>query len=118
MYLSDVSGAFDRVRAQRLIQKMRAKKIPEVIITVVSTWLRGRVAHVVVGGQKSSAMHLANQVFRAPAGVQCCGISSTKTATLPSGMMALLKSKFADDLNAFREFGSGVTDETIHVTTP
>ena len=49
-----------KARAERLVHKLRAKQIPEAIVALISSWLRGRTAHVVVGGQKSAAMHLIN----------------------------------------------------------
>ena len=59
-YLSDVSGGFDKVSSPILAQKMSSKKIPEQIIAVVESWLRGRRAQVVVGGEKSRLMQLVN----------------------------------------------------------
>jgi hypothetical protein len=114
MYLSDVSGAFDRVRAERLLQKMRAKRIPEEVVAIVGSWLRGRAAHIVVGGQKSTAMQLLNQVFQGT----CWGpvlwnlFYEDSNAAIESAEFTEVK--FADDLNAFKEFDPKVEDAAIY----
>jgi hypothetical protein len=64
VYCSDVSGAFDRVRAERLIAKLRAWRIHDQIIEVIKSWLRQRTANIVVGGDYSDAMALLNMVFQ------------------------------------------------------
>jgi hypothetical protein len=50
VYCSDVSGAFDRVKIERLIAKLHAKKVHPAMIAVIRSWLRTRKAKVVVGG--------------------------------------------------------------------
>ena len=64
LYCSDVSGAFDKVDAQRLLAKLNAKGLRQDLLSVISSWLRKREAHVAVGGARSCAMDLINQVFR------------------------------------------------------
>ena len=63
VYCSDVSGADGRVSMERLISKIKAKKLHPQIIKVISSWLRQRAATVVVGGEYSDVMVLANMVF-------------------------------------------------------
>ena len=64
LYMSDVSGAFDRVSACRLLEKLRAKGMPDDLIKVIQSWLRQRSARVIVGGQESDNMTLENMVFQ------------------------------------------------------
>ena len=64
VYCSDVSGALDRVRAERLVEKLRAKKVHGILVRVVESWLRKRKAYVVVGGMMSEAFDLENMVFQ------------------------------------------------------
>ena len=107
MYLSDVSGAFDRVRAERLLLKMRAKQIPEAIIAVVGSWLRGRQARVVVAGKKSACMTLINQVFQGTCwGPVLWNLFYDEDSHEPIDKSGFVEVKFADDLNAFKEFES------------
>ena len=51
IYCSDVSGAFDRVSVDRLVAKLQAPTIHQKVISVLTSWLRQRTAHVVVGGK-------------------------------------------------------------------
>ena len=113
MYLSDVSGAFDRVRAERLILKMRNKRIPEAIIEVVASWLRGRRAQVVVGGSKSGLMLLMNQVFQGTVWGPVLWNLFYEDSNAAMKKQEFVEIKFADDLNAFKEFDPGVEDAEL-----
>ena len=64
VYCSDVSGAFDKVRRERLEAKLRAKGLHESVVRVLSSWLSERHAKVVVGGKFSEDMTLNNMVFQ------------------------------------------------------
>ena len=50
VYNSDVSGAFDRVSVERLLQKLISKGFHPRLIEVIRPWLQQRRAKVVVGG--------------------------------------------------------------------
>ena len=62
LYMSDVSGAFDRVSAERLLAKLRARKVPDDLFKAFTSWLRKRWAEVVVGGQRSLKYCLTGHV--------------------------------------------------------
>ena len=62
VYYSDVSGAFDKVNSRRLVRKLRAKGIPEEILTVLQSWAAARTAKVAVGGNFSRDMRISNVV--------------------------------------------------------
>ena len=64
LYMSDVSGAFDRVSVARLMSKLRARGAPEDILAVIESWLRKKRAHVIVSGEQSEAMCLEDMVFQ------------------------------------------------------
>ena len=64
LYMSDVSGAFDRVSACHLIEKLQAKGLPGDLINVVRSWLRQRRARVIVEGEESVSMTFENMVFQ------------------------------------------------------
>ena len=67
LYMSDVSGAFDRVSVDRLLEKLLARGMPEDLLEVIQSWLRKRSAHVIVGGEMSNAMTLQDMVFQGTA---------------------------------------------------
>lgn len=50
LYCSDVSGAFDRVSADRLLLKLKAKGVHDQLLKVIGSWLGQRVSLVVVDG--------------------------------------------------------------------
>ena len=64
LYLSDVSGAFDRVKADRLVAKLRAFSVPAPLLALLSSWLRPRRASVVVSGAVFSQIDMCNMVFQ------------------------------------------------------
>jgi hypothetical protein len=64
IYCSDVSGAFDKVSAERLIEKVSALGLKADIVALLRSWLRDRVGFVIVAGKQSKRMHLRNMVFQ------------------------------------------------------
>ena len=64
LYLSDVSGAFDRVCAERLQQKINRTGLHPTLAIVFEAWLRRRIAYVIVHGEKSSVITLENMIFQ------------------------------------------------------
>ena len=64
LYCSDVAGAFDRVNAKRLTEKLEALEVPGQWVYLFASWLRDREALVVVGGELSKTMVLQNMVFQ------------------------------------------------------
>ena len=64
LYVSDVSAAFDRVFTERLMAKLRARKVPDDLLKVFSSWLQVRWAEFVVGSEKSNKYLLENMVFQ------------------------------------------------------
>ena len=53
VYCADVSGAFDKVKRARLLEKLDAKGVPSRWVTLFGSWLRAREALVAVGGSFS-----------------------------------------------------------------
>ena len=49
VYCSDVKGAFDRVRVERLISKLKAKGVHPKLVKLIESWLQERRARVLVG---------------------------------------------------------------------
>ena len=50
VYMSDVSAAFDRVFTPRMVRKLRARKVPSMLLKVLQSWLHERTAEVLVNG--------------------------------------------------------------------
>ena len=64
LYCSDVSGAFDRVSAQRLLRRLRAKGLHPKLLSLLSSWLSPRKSHVIVDGHMSDIRVLEDSVFQ------------------------------------------------------
>ena len=63
VYCSDVSGAFDRVNRERLIQNILAKGVRNDIVKVFASWLDRRKAVVIVGGAQPEPFELQNLIY-------------------------------------------------------
>ena len=88
VYCSDVSGAFDRVRAERLLEKLRCKRVHPMMVALTESWLQQRTAHVVVEDQFSDKKVLKNMVFQGTVLGPTC---SMNTQGVPSTRPVLRK---------------------------
>ena len=113
IYCSDVSGAFDRVETERLVEKLIKKKVHPTIVKVLESWLRNRRARVVVGGQASSDFTLANMVFQGTVLGPSLWNTFYEDARHAVREVFFEEVIFADDLNAFREFPNVTSNEQI-----
>ena len=113
LYCSDVSGAFDRVEVERMVAKLRAAGIHERLVAVFSSWLRQRVARVVVGGAESAEFALANMVFQGTVlGPTFWNIFFADAAAAVR-QTGFLEKVFADDLSAYRPYDQSVDNATL-----
>ena len=55
MYLSDISGAFDRVSAELLLKKLRAAGVNDAALQFLESYLQERNSTVVVGNSSRNA---------------------------------------------------------------
>ena len=100
LYCSDVSGAFDRVRCERLVEKLRRSGLHPNIVLFLESWLEDRMSMVVVSGAMSDSTVLANSVFQGTVLGRRCGIFSTLTLPSQQGFFASLKSFLQTTLTA------------------
>ncbi len=63
VYCSDASGAFNRVDADSLMQKLSSLKLNRKLMSVIRSWLRDRQGYVIVSSQKSSPVALRTMVW-------------------------------------------------------
>ena len=64
VYLSDISGAFDRVRTDLLLAKCRAVGMTDMWILFLTSYLQPRRAIILVDGSRSSEFISQNMVFQ------------------------------------------------------
>ena len=114
IYCSDVSGAFDRVKADRLILKLTKFGVHSSVLAVLESWLEAREANVVVEGQMSKIMELLDMVYQGTVWgppLWNAFYGDARTAVHKCGFTEVV---FADDLNAFKEYSASTPDETLH----
>ena len=79
-FCSYVQGAFDRVRAERLAEKLRKSGVPMQLVKVLISWLESRRAKFVVEGSFSEDAGLQDMVYQGTVlGPPLCGIFSSRT---------------------------------------
>lgn len=99
--------------AERLIAKLRSKKLHPVIIDVLISWLRNRKAYVVVGGQKSECFDLTDMVFQGTVlGTPLWNVFY-EDANRAIHKLHYTEVVYADDLNAFLVFPASVPNKDI-----
>ena len=113
VYCSDVSGAFDRVEANRLIAKLRSKRLHPDIIATLTSWLQQRTAHVLVGGCESDAMPLKNMVFQGTVLGPILWNIFFEDARTAVNEKFFTETVFADDLNAYRIYAGRVENDVL-----
>ena len=113
VYCSDVSGAFDKVDAKRLLAKLRAQRVHENVISIIASWLRRRSAYVVVGGEVSKPMTLVDMIFQGTVlGPSLWNLfyGDAKAAIQQFFFSEIV---YADDLNSYRVFGGATSNGAI-----
>ena len=113
LYCSDVSGAFDRVKATRMVEKLRSKGVDEQVVSVVESWLSCRAAVVTVGGHFSEKFPMENMLFQGTTWGPPLWNIFYEDAAAPVHEAHFEEVVFADDLNAFRAFDREAGDEAI-----
>jgi hypothetical protein len=103
-YLSDISGAFDRVFKTYILAKLYAAGVGSRYLNFLEAYLAPRKGKVVVQGTASEEMALENNVFQGTVfGPPLWNVffgDVAKPARSTGGKEAM----FADDLNMFQEF--------------
>ena len=113
LYMSDVSAAFDRVFMNRLVEKLKARRVPQTLLNVFVSWLQARRAVVVVGGSSSEEFALQNMVFQGTVWGPILWNVFYEDASSAIRSKEFTEIVFADDLNAFKIYDSAVGNDTI-----
>ena len=113
IYCSDVSGAFDKVSAARLVNKLTSWGVHPRICRVFASWLRPRQAQVVVNGEKSRVISMSNMVYQGTVWGPPFWNTFFSDSELALRALAFTAVFYADDLNAFKTFAATVSDETV-----
>ena len=113
LYCSDVSGAFDRVDSEILMQKIDSCKFHPKFAQLLASWLRRRVGRVLVGGEMSKEMPLEDMVFQGTVlGPPIWNIFFADAA-ISIRAAEYNDIVYADDLNAYKVFPADTSNEDI-----
>ncbi len=109
LFCSDVSGAFDRVRRERLLAKLRVSGLHPLIVAFFESWLQDRKSVVVVNGAQSTTRVLANSVFQGTVlGPPLWNLFYLDAFRAVRGR-GFVDVVFADDFNAWKRFVGGTS---------
>ena len=113
VYLSDVSGAFDRVSATRLLTKLHAAGASSTMVNFIAAWLRDRQAVAIVNGCGSDPYTLTNSVFQGTVlGPPLWNIHYADAGKAVASL-GFEESMFADDLLAHKAFDAHISDTEV-----
>ena len=90
-YLSDISGAFDRVFKPYMLAKLHACGVGASFLNFLDAYLAPRKGQVVVQGSYSECFEIANSVFREPFWGHRCGTRFLRTWALRQVPVAVAK---------------------------
>ena len=113
MYCADVAGAFDRVDAERLVEKLQGLGVPHYLVKVLKSWLQPRGAQVILEGVRSRVLKLANMVFQGTVlgpPLWNAFYADCRTAVVKCGFQDLF---FADDLNCWKTFSAKTSNSEL-----
>ena len=113
IFLSDISGAFDRVDADRMIAKLRRLGVAPTLLAFFMDFLAPRRARVAVDGADSREFCLSDMVFQGTVFGPCLWnifFADIHSAAERSGCR---ERRFADDLSTSKSFERHVANEDI-----
>ena len=113
IFLSDISGAFDKVFSPFLLSKCRKAGVSDRWCKFLASYLAPRNASVLVGGAASKLYAMANQVFQGTVlGPPLWNVffADIRFEIIENGASEV---KFADDLTAFKEYSKTDSTESI-----
>ena len=113
LYLSDISGVFDKVETRRLMAKLRATGLNDTLLTFLEDYLSARSAFVLVGGKKSAEFKLENTVFQGTVLGPSLWNAFFKDVRSAAQRKGGRESKFADDLSVTKVFEKDTPNKAV-----
>ena len=113
VYLSDISGAFDRVETGRLLAKLRAAGVNDVMLRFLASYLSPRKAVVLVNGKHSRETTLENMVFQGTVLGPSLWNAFFRDVQEAAECTGGRETKFADDLSVSKTFPASVPNEEV-----
>ena len=118
VYCSDVSGAFDRVSARRLLSRFRLLRVHPRFLRLFDSWLQARLAKVIVAGTSSQEFVMTDMVYQGTVwGPSFWNIFIAEASQVLRNLL-YEEIFYADDLNAFKGFASEIDNHMILLANP
>ncbi len=113
VFLGDISGAFDRVDAEKLLKKLRRLGVCDILLAFFEDFLAPRLAHVAVDGSQSYEFVLKDMVF--PGTVLGPSLWNVFFADIhePAEKIRARERRFADDLSVSKDFSRTTANEDV-----
>ena len=112
-YLSDITGAFDRVCKDFLLAKLHSLGVSDCFLDFLNSYLEPRIGHVAVDGVLSEVMLLSDMCFQGTVLGPALWNSFFHDVAMPAESNGETAAMFADDLNIFKKFDVGVPNSTV-----
>ena len=113
VYISDISGAFDRVSSELLLRKLKAAGLHEDIMAFLESYLKTRTSNVIVEGCHSADFLLEDSIFQGTVlGPKLWNVFFQDVSVAPPPEYE--ESKFADDLTCYKSFTAETDNEAIY----
>jgi hypothetical protein len=112
-YLSDISGAFDKVFIDFMMAKLHTAGVPDVFLNFLFSYLQPRIGYVSIEGVFSEVFELCDTVFQGTVLGPTLWNVFFHDVALAATWHGAQESMFADDLNAFKSYAITVTPESI-----
>ena len=113
VYLGDISGAFDRVDATRLLDKLRRFGVCDKLLTLFEYFLAPRLARVAVDGSFSSDFVLQNMVFQGTVSGPSLWNINFANVHEPAERNGAQERRFAHDLSVSEAYPRTVANEQV-----
>ena len=113
LFLSDISGVFDKVDANILIEKCKHAGLAPIMLLFLKSFFAPRRAQVIVQNKFSKEFEISNQVYQGTiSGPPMWNTFFADVATIASAD-AFEEAMFADDLNVYTKFNKDVTNTYV-----
>ena len=113
IYLSDISGAFDRVSREILVRRLLQAGLTEDMVAFLFDYLAPRKAVVIVQGKESDAFTIKDEVFQGTVLGPPLWNVFFMPVDAPVHQHYFRAAKFADDLTAYKNFESATRNDEI-----
>ena len=113
VYLSDISGAFDKVETERLLSKLKAAGLNTQLLAFFRSYLAARKAVVLVNGERSDELVLKDMVFQGTVLGPTLWNTFFKDVRDAAQSTGGRESKFADDLTVSKTFPATTSNEEV-----